>query len=136
MSEPHTILDVIVIGQPRPQPRARVFKNGGRQTDSKHSKLWKSLVREAVLEAQPAAVAAGSALEMELHLGMPVQDKKKHGRPHTGRRDFDNLAEAICDALQDCGAIVDDGQISDAIIRKRYAPHPGGARIIVREVSL
>lgn len=67
---------------------------------------------------------------------MPVQDKKKHGRPHTGRRDFDNLAEAICDALQDCGAIVDDGQISDAIIRKRYAPHPGGARIIVREVSL
>src|SRR5690606_20021143 len=95
------------------QPRARVFKNGGRQTDSKHSKLWKTLVREAVLEAQPAAVAPGSALEMELHLGMPVQDKKKHGRPHTGRRDFDNLAEAICDALQDCGAIVDDGRISD-----------------------
>ena len=89
-----------------------------------------------MLEAQPAAVAPGSALEMELHLGMPVQDKKKHGRPHTGRRDFDNLAEAICDALQDCGAIVDDGRISDAIIRKRYAPHPGGARIIVREVSL
>jgi hypothetical protein len=33
-----------------------------------------------------------------------------------------------------CGVIEDDGQISDAIIRTRYAAHPGGARSILREV--
>jgi Holliday junction resolvase RusA-like endonuclease len=130
-----TILDTIVVGHPRPQPRARVFPNGGRQTDNKHSKLWKGLLKEAVGAAAPGIVGKNVALELELQLGMPVQDKKKHGRPHTGRRDFDNLAKAVCDALQDCGAIEDDGQISDAIIRKRYAPHPGGARNIVREVT-
>lgn len=129
------ILDIIIIGTPRPQPRARIFRNGGRATDSPHSREWKRNIMAVARSAGSAPVAIGQALELELTLAMPVKDKRLHGRPHTGRRDFDNLAKAVVDALQDAGVMADDGQISDAVIRKRYAAHPGGARIILRLVA-
>lgn len=34
------------------------------------------------------------------------------------------------DALQDAGLFPDGGQIGDSIVRKRYSPHAGGARVL------
>lgn len=48
-------------------------------------------------------------------------------RPKTGRRvlpavrpDIDKLTRLVLDALTDAGVIVDDGQVTDLTVRKRY----------------
>jgi Holliday junction resolvase RusA-like endonuclease len=51
---------------------------------------------------------------------------------HDGRPDWDNLTKAIQDGLTAALFWHDDGQVSDCIVRKRYAEKNGQARIGVR----
>lgn len=129
------ILCLYVPGRPAPQPRPRVFRGGGVKTDSKASLQWKRAIRQALKGTAWTPAAAGEPLVVDIHLTMPVADRRRHGCPHTGRPDFDNLAKSICDALEDAGVLAGDGQIVDAFIRKRYGAAPGGASIYVSRWS-
>lgn len=47
--------------------------------------------------------------------------------------DFDKLVRALCDALVQAKVMVDDAQIVDSRIRKRYGPP--GVRVLVRDAG-
>jgi Holliday junction resolvase RusA-like endonuclease len=51
---------------------------------------------------------------------------------HDGRPDWDNMVKGTQDALSQCMFWHDDGQISDAVVRKRYTEKDGLPRIEVR----
>lgn len=149
-----TYLDATVIGQPLPQTRPRVFKRGGTATDTPKLARWKATVVAAFVEAGWTPPAAGQPLHLELQFVMPVEDKRRHGRPSITMPDVDNLAKAVGDTLMEAkgrefvsvvrqvrlssyaGVIADDGAIATMTVSKVYGPHPGGMRVRLADAHL
>jgi Holliday junction resolvase RusA-like endonuclease len=82
----------------------------------------------------PVSPLAG-AVEIDITLVMPrpkclSRQKDPHGLiPAPKRPDWDNLCKSLLDPLTKLGFWRDDGQITDAIVRKRYAEKDGPSRI-------
>ena len=146
-------LDAIAIGQPLPQTRPRVFRSGGVATDSDRLASWKATVVGSIIEAGWTSPKAGQPLALSLEFAMPVQDRRRHGRPATTRPDLDNLAKAAADALMapagraliSClrkarqeryaGVIADDSAIVSMTLSKRWSPAPGGVRMVLSDAG-
>ena len=119
-----------VPGNPVPQPRPRFSSRGGFARAYVPSKHPVHAYRQAVaLLAQ----AAASALGLGPHTGdVSIRIDAVFGRPPSHKRlgdkaprrpvksDWDNVAKAVCDALNGV-AYLDDDQITEAHVTRRYA---------------
>lgn len=152
--QPPTIyLDAIVLGQPLPQTRPRVYRNGGVAADSPKLAAWKAQIVAAIVDAGWTPPPADAPLHLTLEFAMPVAERCRHGRPATTRPDLDNLAKAAADALMAPtarafisalrkvrgeryeGVIADDARIVSMALSKRWAPRPGGVRIVLADAA-
>lgn len=77
---------------------------------------------EAVAVVNAGKQLRGPSLELQYIVFLP--DRR--------RRDTDNFAKCLCDALTKCGAIEDDSLITDIHGHKRYDPANPRTVIVVR----
>lgn len=119
-------------GQPVPQPRARMTRRGHAYTPDNGIVAYKAA---AILAARVAAAGrtpsgAAHAIDLEFVIDRPPSHRRKDGSltakappwPPKRSGDWDNLAKGVCDAITDCGAVwLDDDQVVDSRVRKRYA---------------
>ena len=69
-------------------------------------------------------------IRLELRFFYSTKDRKKDGGPKISRPDCDNVAKLLIDCMTKAGFWVDDAQICDLSIEKRWKR--GGAMIVVR----
>jgi Holliday junction resolvase RusA-like endonuclease len=150
-----------VIGDPKPQPRARSFilrgrggkpivgKNGQpilRVHEAGTAEAWKQAIALAASPQVPMPPMDGPIrLDIEFRFARPKQHFNSRGllKPkaphwHTAHRgDRDNLDKAVLDTLTSIGMWRDDSQVCDGRISKRYA-NPGeahGAAITLEQLE-
>lgn len=130
----------VVPGEPVGKGRPRAFRmgNGIRMHTPEKTTRYESLVALAARDAMAgrAPLEGPVAFDLTLVTVPPASwSKKKRAaalageiRPTT-KPDWDNVGKAICDALNGI-AFLDDKQVTDACVRKRYGETPG-ARVWV-----
>ena len=133
------MVEIVVPGQPVPQPRPRVSTRGGfgrAYTPSAHPI---HAYRQAItLMARTAKRITGAAvLEVEAIFARPASHWRKHDLKPSAPQwvkgiDGDNVLKGVQDALTDAGLWDDDDQVIDSRIRKRYASRNEQARTIIR----
>lgn len=125
-----------VSGTPRPQPRPRFV--GGRviSTVSPGVKVWRALMRRAILKAMDGLSPFGGpvSLEAEFRFRAPANALDRIGKPHTQRPDGDNLVKAMMDEMQAAGVFGDDSTVASLTVSKRWSANPG-CGVCVREVE-
>lgn len=139
-------LTFTIPGQPVPQPRPRVSTWGGRGRAYTPAEHGIHAFRQAVaIRATLAAKAAGwkaaegpVELSVEAVFQRPPSHLLKSGEPRPKapafppKCDWDNLGKGVSDAVTDSGAVwLDDDQVVDGRVRKRYAARGEQPRTIV-----
>jgi len=135
-----------VPGQPVPQPRPRFSSRGGfsrAYTPTKHpinryrravSDAAVALPRRVVLTGPAAVVIHAIFARPASHLRKGSELKK--GAPlYPPRCDWDNLGKGVCDALTGL-TWVDDDQVVDGRVTKRYAAPGEEARTLILIVEV
>ena len=115
-----------VYGPPRPLLRPR-FANGRAYDPIKNKHAKKSIAsaaRAKLFHAQPKTIFTGPlCAQLTFYLPKPKSKIRKNSTPYPYpdcKPDIDNLEKLIYDALN--GIVYkDDGQIIDAILKKRWA---------------
>ena len=139
-----------VEGDPRPQPRTRIGRTKGGFSvayDPGTAKGWKELIAIEAKKVRPAAPLAGPLfLRVAFRFDRPKSHYRKSGElkqgspawvSGKGRLDFDNLAKAVADILNDIRFWEDDGLVAVAAVSKKYIL-PGqrpGALIRIEELT-
>lgn len=123
-------------GDPVPQPRHKISTRGGHgraYIESSHAihayrNAVSLLAGAAARMARHELTAGPVVLEVVAVFGRPPSHLNKAGEPRAGapafppRRDWDNIAKGVSDAITTSGAIwKDDDQVVDGRVRKRYA---------------
>lgn len=140
------IITFFAQGEPKGQPR-RAFAHGGkaRVYDPGTAEGWKSCVAVAARGHLPEAPITGAlSLQLSFHMPRPKSHHRKNGdlklaAPdfHVGKPDADNLVKAVMDALSVLGMWVDDNQVCDLNITKRYAlASRPGCRITIARLGV
>lgn len=138
-------LTFTIPGPPVPQPRPKISTWGGRGRAYVEKGHAIHAYRQAVeLAAQLAARGGWQAtegpvvLEVEAVFARPPSHLTKTGEPRSTapafppRCDWDNLGKGVSDAIKTSGAVfVDDDQVVDGRVRKRYAAKGEPARTVV-----
>ena len=115
------LVSLFIHGDPKPQPRARVYVRGGhaRAYTPALANDWKaaivrSLRANSAILGHPGAVVVAC----EFYLPRPASHWRKAelrkgapGWPAAPRFDTDNLLKAALDACTDAGLWLDDGQV-------------------------
>ncbi len=143
MRELLQIVEFFVPGEPVGKGRPRVGKVG------QHARLftpaktvnYEGLIAHAGSQAMQARALIDGPVLVEMHMGLSIpqsMSKKRKALAVAGRvfptkkPDMDNVIKAIFDGLN--GVVwVDDVQVVDTVVRKRYAETPG---VRVRVVPL
>jgi Holliday junction resolvase RusA-like endonuclease len=118
----HPGLWVYVAGVPRAQPRGR-HVGGHVVSTTGPAKIWRGLVKTAVLAAMERATADGGCfpiagpVQLAIAVRFPTGHAERWGQWRTAvrDRDFDNVSKVAGDLLTDCGALIDDGQVARAV---------------------
>lgn len=130
-----------VIGDPKAQPRPRLSKHGAYNPPT--AKAWKAGVIYSATMAglRDLRLTGPIAVTMDFHMPRPqshlLRGSIRANAPmwHTVKPDSDNLAKAALDALTDAGVWVDDSQVCDLHITKRYATDLApGVHITIRAI--
>lgn len=145
------LLDIDVLGTPRPKGSKRHVGNGIMLEQTKGAPEW----RAAVVGAANAAITCPCpdncgqlepgyphdgpvSVDIALRFPRPKSTPKRVTRPATrSTGDLDKHARNILDALQDAGVIKDDAQAVNLTVHKFFAGdrEAPGARIIVRSIA-
>lgn len=135
-----TPIQIIIDGNPKPQPRPRAFarnmgggKFAARVYDAGTAEGWKSLVALAAKPFLPT-----KPHEDPLHVTIVFFFTRPKGhftgkgalKPSspsypTSRNDLDNLCKSVLDCLTQIGMWKDDGQVVRLIAQKQYSETPG-----------
>jgi crossover junction endodeoxyribonuclease RusA len=147
------LLDIFVLGTPRPKGSMRHVGHGRMVEQHGHSTDWRTTIVQAAHDAVshapddpwtrvllPGYPHTGPvAVTVELRFTKPKSaPKTKVTYPSTrSTGDSDKQARNVLDALQDAGVFKDDAQVVDLIVFKRYAEpnQMPGARITVEPVG-
>lgn len=114
------ILEIDVLGDPKPQARARTVSARGKTWSYSPKNAWKELVCYNMKLTKPPEPMTGN-LNAIMIFRMPRPKNDKSGSWWMNKRpDIDNIYKAVSDAMQDAGWIEDDGQIVRAQVTKRY----------------
>lgn len=118
------ILDIIVFGTPKGQPRPRAFAFNGkaRVFDPGTAEHWKSQIAKAVQDYLPEQPHDGPmTVSMAFYFKRPKSHYTGKGKLtkaaqtekmyHTSKPDFDNLEKAVSDCLTEVGFWKDDSQV-------------------------
>lgn len=138
------VISFTVEGTPVPKGRPRFAKRGKfvQTYTPQKTKDYEQLVRDAGALAMGSTPPLDTPIKVFIHIRIPIPksfSKKMHRdcldqliRP-TKRPDFDNVAKAITDA---CNGVIyiDDCQIVDAHITKRYSEFSGVDVIIMESL--
>ncbi len=133
MSGREPLLRIWVGGDPVPQGSKRAFivRRGGEPTgrvaivDAAGGRLaeWRAaIVAEARARHEGPPHEGPLALALDFCLRAP---KRPRFREPATRPDWEKLARAVGDALRAAGVYRDDGQVTAAVVVKRYAEVPG-----------
>lgn len=125
------MIEIVLRGAPRGKERPRLTKGGHVYTPQKTRDYEAALKAAATLTMGDAPPLEGPiALEIDVRLPIPKSWPKKRREAAASNRlaptskpDFDNYAKTV-DALNQL-VWIDDGQVIDARIRKRYSDTPG-----------
>jgi Holliday junction resolvase RusA-like endonuclease len=126
-------------GQPCPQPRARMTRSGHTYTPDNGIVAYKAAVVMLARVHGTGAVREPYGVAIDFVIERPPSHYKRGelradaaGFPPKRAGDWDNLAKGVCDAITDSGSIwVDDDQVVEAVIRRRYAAAGEPARTVV-----
>ena len=132
-----TPIHVFVPGDPKGQPRPRAFYRKGRGVrvyDAGTAEGWKSQVAVSMLSYDASEhvsrvpTADPVRLELRFVLSRPKSHydkagivRKRMSRSHTSKPDVDNLAKAVMDAIQQVHVWVDDSQVTELLVTKRWS---------------
>lgn len=101
-------IDLWITMEPQPKQRPRVKRNGHAYTPSETMRAER-MIRHEVMHAYPALLPSKRDIGMCLDFYLP----------NFKRMDWDNLGKLVSDALNEV-AYVDDSQILECVVRKRY----------------
>lgn len=127
-----------VAGIPVPQKQTRFNRSSGHAYNP--SSLDAERVKWQIRPLAPQTPLPG-AVELHLHFFLPIPASASKAKrrqmlngiiPHTKKPDFDNLAYLITNALKGL-VYVDDAQVTDCMIRKRYSDYP---RTVIRVIPI
>lgn len=143
-------LNLHVPGVPVAQGSMRLVQGGARMIHSNHAALmsWRATVARAARDEMghlarvhgahwPAGGPVGLVATFNYTRPLAHHKNRKLENPlrdvapreHYAKPDLDKLVRAIGDALTDCGAIVDDSQITVLRATKRWTTEPSFATI-------
>ena len=113
---------------PWPPSVNRIWRSvGGRVLLSADGRAYRQIVAAAVLEQHGPADPLTGRLSMTLRAYPP--DRR--------RRDVDNLAKAILDAIEHAGSVYEnDSQIDHLSIRRMNVEKPGRVEVSIGEIDL
>jgi Holliday junction resolvase RusA-like endonuclease len=136
-----------VPGQPVPQPRHKISTWGGRgraYIEARHPihAYKQAIILAAKLAGRNRREGGGVSLEINFVFARPPSHWTKSGLAKGApaippKCDWDNLGKAVSDAITDSAAIwIDDDQVVEAVVRKRYADRGElpGTTVTVRSV--
>lgn len=129
------MISFTVVGTPAQQGSKRIVQPKGAarprliEDNDARKKSWRHDVTDAIerwREARPEVAAAlplhGPVVaELEFHLRRPPSAPKRRVLPEVSP-DIDKLARNVLDAVTVAGLWRDDAQVTDLVVRKRYAP--------------
>jgi Holliday junction resolvase RusA-like endonuclease len=118
-----------VFAEPVAQPRARASRQG--RVYNKPGKVdgWRAQIVAAWKRQGAEPLDGPVAVSIECHLTTP-----KAGA-HADRRDVDNLAKAVLDALSDAGAWRDDRQVVELIVTKESVRDLPGVTVTIQSAE-
>lgn len=134
------MIEIVLLGAPRGKERPRLTKAGHVYTPEK-TRDYEAALKFAAKEAMGANPPLDGPLEVTIHIDVPIalswpkkrQQAAREGRERpTKKPDWDNFAK-VCDALN-LVVWIDDAQVVDGHIHKRYSDKPG-MRIMVRSLD-
>jgi crossover junction endodeoxyribonuclease RusA len=129
------IMDLVVVGTPKPKGSLKHVGKGRLIEQVQGSKPWKetiSLMAKRNWGGQPPH--DGPVLvEATVYVSRPKSAKNRALPTTRSSGDIDKHARNILDALSDAGVYVDDSQVVTLIIRKRHTTvgENPGCRIVV-----
>jgi len=136
---------VSIVGQPKGQPRPRAFSRGGKAAvyDPGTAEGWKASIALACADLEGRGLDCCLMVSLVFHMPRPKGHFGKKGlfERFAGilfrkKPDADNLAKAVLDCLTSIQAWKDDDQVTDLIIRKRYATdRPTGMDLEIHELT-
>ncbi len=124
-------------GQPVPKARPRVTRNGT-FTDRK-TKGYEHFAGVVAMNAMRGLRMMHGPVEMQVQFRFPIpkswpkwkREAAANGEiKHIKRPDYDNLAKAVSDALNDV-AYDDDAQVWRCVVEKVYAVNPGAEVVLI-----
>ena len=136
---------IIVRGHPRPQPRPRFA--GGRVigTADKKASVWRAAILRCArvsvrlrgnhgLVSDHGPVRGGVMVDVVFRF--PTKDTTRHGQPHTGKPDGDNLAKLVLDVLVEAKALGgDDARCAALSVTKLWSCDNPGLTVLVRPMA-
>ncbi|WP_334067277.1 RusA family crossover junction endodeoxyribonuclease [Burkholderia cepacia] len=138
-------VEFIVPGAPLAKGRPRFARSGAHVTTYTPEKTerYENLVKMAARAAMRSTAPYAGPIRLILHIGLPIPaswSNKRQGEAAAGaigatkKPDADNVVKALKDGMN--GVVyVDDGQVVDLWVSKRYARTPG-VRIEAIELNL
>jgi len=111
---------------PQATPRPR-FSRWGAYNTPKYTEYKKAL--EVLLKGLEIPNKDYYQLSTTMFFPYPKSTPKKNrleGGLHRNRLDCDNIVKGLQDAMQNCGVLINDSQISDLIVRKRWTTKSEG----------
>ncbi|MDN7790463.1 RusA family crossover junction endodeoxyribonuclease [Burkholderia contaminans] len=138
-------VEFTVPGKPVAKGRARFSRHAGhvRTYTPETTERYENLVKVAACAAMRGARPFGGPVRLVVHIGVPIPTSWSQRRQAsaaagligaTKKPDWSNVVKAIEDGLNGV-AYVDDAQIVDGWVSKRYARTPG-VRVEVIELNL
>ena len=125
------LVSLFIHGDPKPQPRARVYVRGGhaRAYTPALANDWKAAIVRAIRSSDARLGHRGAVLAYcTFYLPRPASHWRKAelrkgapGWPTAPRFDTDNLLKAALDACTDAGLWLDDGQVITVSASKCWA---------------
>lgn len=106
-----------------PVPWARARRAGNRYFVDAKTAEYKAAVERAAWAAGVKFIDKPGVMQVSLHFRLPRPKRGKYRHP-IDRRDVDNLAKSVLDALNGI-AWMDDGQVCILTVRKSYDDEPG-----------
>ncbi|RQZ31551.1 RusA family crossover junction endodeoxyribonuclease [Burkholderia sp. Bp9017] len=138
-------VEFTVPGTPVAKGRPRFSRQGGhvRTHTPEKTARYENLVKMAASVAMRSTEPYAGPIRLVVHIGMPIPTSWSQKRQRaaaageigpTKKPDWSNVAKAIEDGLNGI-AYIDDAQIVDACVLKRYTRTPG-VRVEVIELNL
>lgn len=138
-------VEFTVPGPPVAKGRPRFSRHGGhvRTHTPEKTERYENLVKMAASAAMRSAEPYAGPIRLVVHIGMPIPTSWSQKRQRsaaageigaTKKPDADNVVKTLKDGMNGI-AYVDDGQVVDLWVAKRYAVVPG-VRVEVIELNL